>query len=379
MDSAVRSLIEAVHQRPMRCVLVLTGGGTLAAGWLLTVPGGSRTILEVHTPYAEQALSDYLGRTPEQFCSAATSQDLANRAYDRAAWLGPGERGAGLACTASLVSNRPKRGDHRLHVSIRTADSLTTWSLTLHKGARDRDGEETILDAVILNALAEAVGVNERLRVPLLDGEVLQRADRTPADPLQALYRRTVAIVLAELDGRLRSDPPLPKAVLAGSFNPLHHGHLGLAAVAERVLGMPVAFELSIINADKPALPLEESRRRLEQFTWRAPLYFSRAPTFAEKAAVFPGAVFVVGCDTAARIVAPRFYHDRDDLRDAALELIRSHGCRFLVAGRDGPDGRFHELGDIAIPERYQDLFAGIPEQEFHVPVSSTELRQRVG
>ena len=39
----------------------------------------------------------------------------------------------------------------------------------------------------------------------------------------------------------------------------------------------------------------EEVRRRLAQCTWRAPLWLTRAPTFAEKALLFPGVVFVVG------------------------------------------------------------------------------------
>ena len=80
MDPATRRLIEAVHRTPCRCVLALTGGGASAAGLLLSVPGGSRTVLEVVVPYDERALADFLGRRPEQFCSAATGADLAARA-----------------------------------------------------------------------------------------------------------------------------------------------------------------------------------------------------------------------------------------------------------------------------------------------------------
>src|SRR5689334_10669835 len=67
MDAAVRQLITALHQLPCRFVVALTGGGTGAASWLLSVPGGSRTVLEVVVPYAEDALCDYLRRRPESF------------------------------------------------------------------------------------------------------------------------------------------------------------------------------------------------------------------------------------------------------------------------------------------------------------------------
>ena len=62
-------------------------------------------------------------------------------------------------------------------------------------------------------------------------------------------------------------------------------------------------FELSVTNVDKPALPSAEICRRLRQFTWRTEVWVTRAPTFAEKASVFPGAIFVVGADTAERIL----------------------------------------------------------------------------
>src|SRR5262245_57190102 len=121
MDPATRALIEAIHHAPLRCVVAVTGGGAQAAGLLLTVPGGSRTVLEVAVPYHEQALVEFLGRRSEQFCSAAAARDMAVRALERARWLAPGEAVVGVGCTASLATDRPKRGDHRLHVAAHGA------------------------------------------------------------------------------------------------------------------------------------------------------------------------------------------------------------------------------------------------------------------
>jgi nicotinic acid mononucleotide adenylyltransferase len=346
--------------------------------WLLSVPGGSRTLLEAAVPYSEEALGEYLGRRPESFCSAATTRALAERALERAGWLAGSAHAAalaGVACTASLRSDRPKRGDHRFHIAIATARRTLTWSLTLTKEARDREGEETVADLVLLNALAEVCGVAERVMVPLLPGEEVVKEEFDPGRPLAELLAGRLAALWVRPDGRMRPDGPAPGLLLPGSFNPLHEGHCALAATAARLAGAPAAFELSATNADKPALPDEEVRRRLGQFAWRAPVWLTRAPTFAEKAALFPGCVFVVGADTAERIVQPRFYGDSAERMAEALGLIRKRGCRFLVAGRVGAEGRFVELAGLELPMEHADLFAAIPGDVFRVDISSTELR----
>jgi hypothetical protein len=179
------------------------------------------------------------------------------------------------------------------------------------------------------------------------------------------------------VDGPIGHGEPLPLAFLGGSFNPLHRGHRRLAAVAECMLGLPVCFELSIANVDKPELPEDELHRRLRQFIGVAPVYVTRAPTFEMKARLFPGSVMVIGCDTAARIVDPRYYGGDPSRRDNALSVIREHGCRFLAAGRCDSSGRFLELDEIEIPESIRELFTPIPQSAFREDVSSTELRGR--
>ena len=179
----------------------------------------------------------------------------------------------------------------------------------------------------------------------------------------------------AEPDGQLQFDGPPPALAFPGSFNPLHHGHITLAELASQRFGSPVAFELSVANVDKPELPAEELRQRLDQFRGRHPVYVTRAPTFREKAGLFPGCVFIVGADTAARIVHPRFYNDERHMIEA-LETIRSLGCTFFVGGRVDASGRFVEIEGVTIPEGYRELFAGVGEAAFRVDVSSTQLRR---
>lgn len=376
MDTETHRLIEAIHQTPFKIVLVATGGGTSAAGQLLSVPGGSRTVLEALIPYAETAFVEFMGYVPEQFCSAETSRTMASEAHERARRLAPEEPVIGVACTASLATDRPKRGDHRIHVTTQSDERAATYSLTLRKGHRGRAEEEQIATTMILNGLATACGLPRFLRGTLEPDEVVE-TQIDELGSLASLFWGNVDVLCVEIDGRIRTTGPKPAALLSGAFNPLHTGHLQLAEVATRHLGKDVAFELSILNADKPPLPSADIRHRIEQFAWKNRVWLTRAPIFAQKASLFPGAVFVVGADTAERILAPRYYPDGECGLTEALEHIQRQGCHFLVAGRPDQSGNFVALEHLPVPASRRDIFTAIPESDFRMSISSTALRER--
>jgi len=191
---------------------------------------------------------------------------------------------------------------------------------------------------------------------------------------LSDLWLKARRIVWRVESGELVERPQRPPvALLSGSFNPLHAGHEELRLAAERRLNGPVHFELPIANADKPPLEPAEVLRRLSQFS-EVSVAVTTAATFVEKAGLFPGAAFVIGMDTAVRILEPRFYGGSDSQLRRALERIAAAGCRFLVAGREW-DGRFRTLDDLAIPPSLAELFEAIPESEFRRDIASTELR----
>lgn len=192
---------------------------------------------------------------------------------------------------------------------------------------------------------------------------------------IEALAGGRIQWVCREPHGPTRTEGSLPALIFPGSFNPLHHGHLALTQFAARRFAQSVAFELSVANVDKPDLSPEEVLRRLEQFRGVGPVFVTRAPRIEEKAALFPGCTFVVGADTAARIVDLRYYDHEPANLARSLARIRELGCRFFVGGRLQTDGQFVEVGGVPIPEGHRDLFAGPDEREFRVDISSTEMR----
>jgi cytidyltransferase-like protein len=171
---------------------------------------------------------------------------------------------------------------------------------------------------------------------------------------------------------------PRPVGVFPGSFNPLHQGHRRLAEVACEWLQGPVHFELSRTNVDKPTLTDAEIQRRVRQFRHLAPIWVTDSPRFLQKALLFPGVTFIIGADTAERLVDPKYADGSEAAMLDGLKLLHAVGCRLLVAGRTNADGQFCcWQPPPTLPARLAALFAMIPEERFRVDLSSSILRQQ--
>jgi hypothetical protein len=194
-------------------------------------------------------------------------------------------------------------------------------------------------------------------------------------DAITDLLAGRLAALGIDPDGRLMTEGHRPALLIPGSFNPLHEAHKALARSAEKLAGSPAAFELSVTNVDKPPLPLEDIERRVQQFRWVAPVWLTRAATFVEKAAHFAGASFVVGADTAARLLDKRYHGHADAGVSAALRQIRAQDCRFLVACRADASQKVISAPHLAVPPEYRDMFVEIPEALFRMDLSSTSIR----
>lgn len=376
-----RELIQALHAAPLKLVLQVTGGGSLLISDLLTVPGGSKILLAAGVPYSEAALKELLRKAPEQACSEPTARQMAMAAFQQArAYAGQDASNAvGLACTASLASDRPKRGEHRIHAALQTADSTRAWSLTLEKDKRTRGEEERLAADLLLGWLAEAVlqpANISQLALKLQPGEKIERRSHEPRPlwPQLLLPQLTVVAGNQELLPESARENLL---IFPGSFAPLHDGHKEMAALAEARVGKAAHFEIAVRNVDKPPLDFVEIDERVKQFPDPARVLLTTAPTFAEKARLFPGATFVVGADTIRRIGEPRYYNNQIALMVRAIEAIAVAGCRFLVFGRVNAQGSFATLDRLELPAALAALCEEVPESEYRRDVSSTELRKR--
>jgi len=418
MSASAEALVQKIHDSPGRIVLAVTGGGASAIGALLEVPGASRTLLDAVVPYCERAMLDWLGARPDQFCSEPTARAMAMAAYLRACRFGRGSEGpggmgglttsacetladklpvppgqdtagpagsathagsatqapllAGVACTASLASDRPKRGDHRIHVAIQAASATMSRSVTLVKGRRRRAEEEQVAACLVLNAVAQACGVAAGLDAGLSPDEPVEQSEKIAPQPWRDLLAGRVE--RARHGGPASEGGGPGRVVFPGAFNPLHVGHRRMAEIAQARLGAPVEFEISILNVEKPPTDFLEIHRRVSQFAAGQTIWLTRAATFEEKSAVFPGVTFVVGLDTLRRIADPRYTGGSAAAFHPALERIARQGCRFLVFGR-AHQGRFLTLDDLDLPPLLRALCQQVPAEAFHEDISSTSLR----
>ncbi len=380
MDEQVRAQVERLHATPLMAVVAVTGGGFQAIAWLLGVAGASGTVIEAIVPYSEGALRDLLGYSPEKHVSPETAIHMARAAYERARKHGPPDRPVvGIGCSASIRTDREKRGDHGCYVSAWSERGTTTYSVTLTNGLRERDAEEEIVSRLVLRALVEADGPEPEMHLPhnisLGETEVIAR---NHVDPLGQFFLGEIDSLTVRSDGSITAGVDHVGGVLSGSFDPLHIGHEGLARVAAGMLDTEVVFELAVANVDKKPLEEQVIRERLAQFHGRGTVVVTREPRFDGKAALLPGCTFVTGWDTAARLFATRYYGDDEGRMMAAMSEVRDQGCAFLVAGRV-VDGEFKSLDGLEIPAEFSDMLTAIPEGVFRQDLSSTDLRLASG
>ncbi|MEX2327889.1 MAG: hypothetical protein WD558_09160, partial [Pseudomonadales bacterium] len=271
----------------------------------------------------------------------------------------------GLGCSAALTTDRDRKGSDRCYIALQSINATREYTLTLSRFQRDRQAQERVCAELVVAIMAQALGIHHE-SLNLHAEESLSESSQVAAPGWPDLFGGQLAFTNHRIEH--------PKLLFPGAFNPMHTGHREMIRVAKALTGHDALLEISTFNVDKPPLDYIDMQERYEGIGETYSLTFTNAPTFMEKAVLFPGAVFMVGSDTLERIGQTRYYRDSDQQRDLAIEKLAAADIRFLVFGRV-VNGEFMGLEAIDIPQTLRALSDDVSEQDFRLDVSSRAIR----
>ena len=275
LDRLATETLAALGRRDVGLSLAMAGGGSAALSAIAGRKGASAVLIDSRLAYSRKAADELRGfGGVGGFCSAEMALDLAHAAFSSAVSLDDRRRNQrlGIGVASALATEPPRAGRDRAHLAVVGEGTAAGWHLNLDAWPGDRGYQELLTGAATLLAAWRGAGCGPgEPRGPAGLAESLNPQEPAPAYWLNRVVSGRLSWVRCEPDGSWSGDGKPPTAILAGSFNPLHDGHLGLAAAAGSHLGTAVELELSMQNVDKERIDIATAVERVVAVSGRAP------------------------------------------------------------------------------------------------------------
>lgn len=290
----------------------VTGGGTRLIPNLLERGGLSSVVNGFSVPYSTQEFDNFVGGTPEKYCSEEAAKALALASLMRCSFEDK-KIPIGIGVSASLAKDNQRKGRaNRAFISV--CSSVFQESFCYEPQAVFREGQEVEL-----------------------------------ADKIQ----KTLSLVAFESYRRLHDQSYI--TIFPGSFNPIHDGHKEIVELVGRHLFQNVFLEQTFSHHYKnPVTALEFAQRDLTGFK----LIYTNHPTFLEKEkylrSFYPNRSinFVCGADTWEKIPL----EERNQFNNKTS---------FIALAREGKDPSYHaRLNSLSFQLHIKNQF-----------LSSTQIR----
>lgn len=359
---------------------VATGGGAGVADQLWKVPGISKVLNGCHFPYSTEETDSFLGFKPEKYTGRDTTTQLAMAAYMRSCETlelrmrrleealaknigGMGEdlqrkyllelgacQPIGVACMASVTSNRPHRGPHTITVAVVTNDRVFSSTVEINKEYGNREHDGWACDSMIRNAIYDAVGLPQNpccVGVPV-SGDYTQDPDSRcwTIVPVDGTYNARLLFMVrpyfsASGQCMMAIPPHTGYNIVPVTGNPLHEGHEGMAETMEGRTGERSVFLVSAGNAGhKPPPSVQDMLRRAAMVrasnrlhSASRDIFFSHSALFVDMANYHVGSAIAVGADAFDRALDPKWLGSEEATRINFMK-VRATGTTFYIFDR---------------------------------------------
>ena len=166
-------LIKKLHDSSGKFVAVITGGGLSAMADILSVPGASKTVLEVTVPYSKSSLFAYIKKNHESHVSKEEAILLANVAYKRSKTYEQADNieTIGISCTAAIATIPVRKGLDRAYIAWTNGEKICCASIYFSNEFRSRLKQDEIISGVILNCLSGVFNLDITLDLDLHKNE----------------------------------------------------------------------------------------------------------------------------------------------------------------------------------------------------------------
>lgn len=341
------------QEHPPSVYVAAAGAGAATLQRITAVPGISSFFTGASLLYAREELEVFVGGPIDKSCSSSVAISLAIEAYMRAARAGGYDRPAiGIGITAAIASVDPSRGGHRAFLAVVGEGNVQERYLQLGDGTKTGHEPRTYHEHQIADAAIDLLTFDS------VDGNVTLSAGTRP------IWSPTGRLLLEQL--------PENCALLAGSFNPKHDGHRGMAAAAAK-RGLNPVYALESTPRHKEVLSAAVLLKRIALARDEWPVLLTEGcPLFIDKArllrSVNRAPRFLAGADTIARMMEPRWYDGTQAGVTAMLDSLATLGTEFFCFERSGAP----RIADI-VPSRYRHFM--FQELDGAWEVSSTALR----
>lgn len=380
---ALRGRARAVHGSGVSLVAMASGGALEALTELTATPGASAVFEEALVPWGRGPMADRAGQPPPSKVESgrksggAVSPEhavrMAHAAWTRASELAAGRPAVGVAVTAALAAEPPRKTPPQAYVAVQSGTSGETVAVTRVTdffSGLGRAGQSLLVGGTALWELASALSGGPRASEdPAWEawtrGGCLAEALRPPV-PTQA----ALAAALAEAPGRgvvLGRDGSVHRAedylkpeahyVYGGRFAPAHWGHFSLKARLDRATGKDGVLNVTRAHPSKGRAADEDVAALLRACAGKADVLLDeRAWRYAEKVSLW-------GCDLAMGLDVFQ------SVSDADVAAIAAAGATMHVANRPGTRPDWRKIGGAASTGR----LAYYPDISWDV--SSTRIR----